>query len=652
MQQAAGKTLTRDMKRRLMGERAFISWDGEGITQPPSGPCGDVGCHCHINRQDYVLFGCSTGDELIADSLSTIQCLNLIIKVEQENPDAIHCIFAGTYDVNMILKDLHYMTMERLHATGKCQYGGFRITWAKGKFFRVTRKNVTATIFDVWAFFATSFVKACQEYLGDDETLQKISVMKNERDSFTNDDLNEMVLYYHRELDYLVKLMQKLRQNLLAAGVQLNSWHGPGAIASFMLREQGMKSHKMDDSPPKVLEILQHAYAGGRSEMFKGGHIVAPVYQYDINSAYPAAMVHLPSLRGATWRRIPCVRDASEVVDYGLYHIRAHTEWNPSAEYHPNPLYWRAKTGAVYFPGDVEGWYWGPEAKLLLGESSYTEWRILDAYILEHQGVYPFQWVEDKFAQRRAWKAAGNPAHYANKLGLNSMYGKLAQRINGMRAGAPAWHQLEWAGWITSYTRAQLYRAMMQHPEAVISCSTDSVYSLVPLDLPIGTGLGEWEYEVSDGIMILQSGVYWLLNDGEWKAKYRGFDKGSLTYDDGVEYLGRIDSFRGGLEDTPTLGASSKRFKTWGATNGGRDWRKWVTEPRELEFAPWYAKRAHATDLCGLCVQGVPLTESLHPMVPNSLPWVGRSMSAAHSLPWSDYGLKSEWQDIDLGGDW
>jgi hypothetical protein len=63
-----------------------------------------------------------------------------------------------------------------------------------------------------------------------------------------------------------------------------------------------------------------------------------------------------------------------------------------------------------------------------------------------------FDWVEPLYAYRRQLGSSGQG--YPLKLAINSLYGKLAQRI-----GEPPWRNPLWAGLITARTRALLMDA-------------------------------------------------------------------------------------------------------------------------------------------------------------------------------------------------
>ena len=89
-----GKKNTTDQRERrtmLKKDKLFIIWDGEGPR--------DTG---------YSLLGNSEGMEICYPTLSTLDCLNLVIDCERQYPDAIHIGFGFDYDVSNILRDLSW----------------------------------------------------------------------------------------------------------------------------------------------------------------------------------------------------------------------------------------------------------------------------------------------------------------------------------------------------------------------------------------------------------------------------------------------------------------------------------------------------------------------------------------------------------------
>jgi hypothetical protein len=126
-----------------------------------------------------------------------------------------------------------------------------------------------------------------------------------------------------------------------------------------------------------------------------------------------------------------------------------------------------------------------------------------------------FDWVDDLYDQRRRLgpDTRGQPL----KFGLNSLYGKLAQR-----SGRGPYHDAVSAGLITAATRARLIEALAQDPEAGFMLATDGVYTMRPLSLDIGDGLGQWEAKVWPDLFVVQPGVYWSPSKQEESLKSRG----------------------------------------------------------------------------------------------------------------------------------
>jgi hypothetical protein len=610
-------------------EAAFVAWDGEGIT-----PEGE-------HRQNFVLFGNSAGFRVLANALTTVQCLELILETERHQPSAIHVGFAFGYDTEMILRDLSTRHLKILRARGHVRWQGYRIEYRKSKWLQITRntkaEKVTCRIWDVWSFFACSFIKAVKEYLGDDiPELIAIEAGKASRGVFTYADLDTHIIpYWETELKLLVRLMDSLRERLYGADLPIRQWHGPGAIATFAMRKNGVGAY-MSEVPPEVSEASQYAYAGGRFELFKVGRHKGNVYAYDIRSAYPSAIADLPNLANGQWRY---VESPTTIERYGVYHIRFACPELFSAK--PMPYFYRDERHAIHYPNIVQGWYWSPEAHV----SKYlgNQCEIIDGWVFDHDpSDKPLSWIREVYSTRAQWKRDGNPSQIALKLLMNSMYGKFAQRVGWERFdGPPKWHQLEWAGFITSSTRAMLFRAMAEAygKNALLGVETDGIFSSEPLSLDVGPDLGQWEVSEYDSMLYLQSGFYFKKTGDEWESKYRGFDKGTISSDDAITALAKWRPWED--DETHSLGAlvgTTTRFMSMGTylrMENAEDWRNmWVTAPRELKLGR-DGKRIHRSMFCPECQQRISPADAMHTLtvtkpvggtsMPHSLPWVGRT---------------------------
>lgn len=590
-----------------------MAWDGEGITYPTN------------KAQSYVLFGASTGDRVVKPELDTATCLDLLLAVEETYPDAIHVGFAFQYDVNMILRSLSRRHLENIYYTNVCHWEGYRIEYRPGKWFSIRRGDTRVRVFDVWGFFQSSFVVACERFLGkDDPELVRIREGKAARSSFQWDELEPFIIpYWEAELRLLVRVMDSLRDDLLSAELPVTSWHGPGAVANTVFRVNQIGKAKAE-TPKEVNRAAQYAYAGGRFEQFRCGHYPATVWEYDINSAYPHVIAQLPNLQRGSWRHT----GTFEPESFGVWRVA----FDASDEvrqlfYAPRPLFVRDKHGNVSFPPLALGWYWTPEAALV------DPGCILEGWVFDHDGTKPFAFVEEMYERRKTWKQAGNSAEKALKLALNSLYGKMAQRVGWTEAtGIPRWHQLEWAGYVTSATRALLWSAISLSPEAVIAVETDALFTTQPLPLDLGSGLGQWEATEFPWLTYFQSGVYY----SEGVAKYRGFDHGSLSHSAVLDHLRSIDQG----QPYPLSGATT-RFVGFGlALHTRATWRSWTTTQRGIELGGG-GKRAHIPG-CSACKAGVGLAEGLHPLAVVT----AGGRSEPHGLPWLE-GVEHELRQED-----
>jgi len=649
----------RSNKKLTMDDRAFIAWDGEGWTQHV---CEEPE-HC-LNRSGkckhhYYLFGASTGQYISAESLSTEQCFDVMLRVKKEHPDAIHVAFSFKYDIDMIFRDLQPGAVRMLVRKNRMHWRGYYIEVLPGKWLQVTKDGYTCRIYDLFSFFATSFVKALRIWnVGTSEELAHIERGKSLRGNFTLESLeSDVIPYWKSELRLLALLAESLRDILYSAGIRPARWHGPGAVADFLFRGNKSQLHmpEYDQLPKGVLDAGQYAYAGGRFEAFKIGYYDGPIYSADINSAYPYAMSELPDMATGAWIYHSGMPSSSAlaITTVGMFHVRY--VYGPEAKraiaYGGMPAathYRYPKSGTVHFRYSNPGvWVHAPEFRNLLVQyelGMFESFDVLESWIYADDGTRPFAWVRDIYDQRQDWKKQGNPAQLAAKLGINSLYGKLAQRVGG-KEGKPKWHNLEMAGHITSKCRAMLYEASWQMSDSLVAYQTDGIYATRPIEfLPNGAGtdLGQWEVETYSGMLHLQSGVYWLRDkDGNWlRPKTRGIPQQHMDF--GKAYDSLVNKVPLIVEQTQFI-----RFGLADMRRSGLSlWRTWQINEKDFSFGGngfgSEGKRLHISQSCKECAQGIGHHEGLHTLMlsPKGFPMKNgvKQESAPHYLPWRKLG--------------
>lgn len=637
----------KDGSKTPLEQRPFIAWDGEGAKS-----AWVVSSNGDIVRQPqpYILLMAALpdGDEeyLKGPHLKTTDILNFMIEVEERYPDAFHVAYGFGYDVNQIVSSLTRTQIKILHKTGFVYINlrMFRIQWRKGKSLTVTRyyrdgRKTSITIYDVFSFFHTSFVKACEKFIGDSPELAIVRREKLRRQEFTYADLtDEIIPYCAHEVRLTVALMNRFRDLLYSAGFNIRHWYGPGAIASLLLRQRGVDKH-MAETPEAVREAARYAYAAGRFEPFLTGRKQQMAYGLDINSAYPEAMTMLPSLAKGEWREVH--GRPRKLAHFGVYHIVSKPNLKTLFSKPAGPLFHRDKRHRISFPWITNGWYWTPEAALVWHNPDYE---IVEGWeFIPGTKERPYGWVRDMYDTRKRWQDEGNAAEYALKLGLNSLYGKMAQRIgwNKKTGQPPRWHQLEWAGWVTSYCRAKLYRMMLHLGlDTIIAVETDGIYTTrdpSALGITSANGLGEWKISSYREVLYLQSGLAWLRTEQKesgWDFKYRGLDPNSLEIDRVLRHLSRLGNEIGWDSPDARITATTSRFVGAGAALASTDFdskfRRWETIPRAVKFGG-DGKRIHIPDRCNSCKQGIPPSDVFHELV-SCLP--ENDLSTPHSLPW------------------
>jgi hypothetical protein len=533
VQRTVSGAYVRGSHRISSAEAPFLTFDGEGWDDK------------------YVLLANSSGDYVVnPNGLTTLECLEFLTRPSDGMVKRVW--FSFSYDVNHILADLPDEDINTIFRGKSVQYDKYRISYYPGKILVINGFK----FYDCFGFFAKSFLKVVEHMLGPEALTPSLIEGKAGRGSFEEWDLDKIVAYNREELALLVRILDKLRIAFADIGVYLTEWYGPGAVAKVWFKQHDVVPK--EQHTPGAVTALNDAYYGGRFEQISLGKI-DPIYEYDIHSAYPSVMVDMPYFR--SWRKV------SKFVDnqYSVWHlsfdlrpeplptsvmfggskIKLPDQDEPIPSFMPLPV--RAKDGHISFPLVGKGWYWYSEVKVMLDYFPKAKVTFHEGYVARVEGK-PFAWIADMYEQRKVLKAEGNLAEYAIKVGLNSLYGKCAQRV-----GSSQYFSLAWAGYITSTTRAKLARAGYERPRGrgthevtgshIIGFATDALFSTIKLPhLETADVLGAWERTDFSSGLFVQSGVYQLTRaDGTVVTRYRG-SSSRRGFDDIVTQLERRPS--------------------------------------------------------------------------------------------------------------
>lgn len=526
-----GRDRTRVTSKMLRAP--FVGVDGEGSTDDRTG--------------HHAYFLLRAGATRILPGvgrvrLTTRECLAFLAGLAS---DPVYVFYFGDYDVTKILEDLPWYKLDRLmrRESRVKSYGGglfpvdwedFEIDYLPRREFRVRRTSgddrAWRVFSDVGSFFQCSFVDALNKWqIGTLSERDEVLRGKSQRASFDLKDLDEIEAYNALECRLLEALMEKFRHACQQAGYMPRKWQGPGLLAEAMFAKHGVpKSRDVsvlnDPKYEGLVTFGRNAFYGGRPEIMAVGPVTRPVYQWDINSAYPYAMLHVPCLMHGTWKHRTHTHevksgDEAFAICYGSY--------TPMPSNHGRFPMWyglphRDTTGTITYPGAGRGWYWTFEIQAAIHQR----------FVCEECWVYtkrcdcrPLGFLAGVYQERK--RLGKNDAGTVLKLAMNSAYGKRVQSI-----GTPKYADPVTGSFVTAWCRAMIQEFIhsskwCRDPDRwcgkdILMVATDSLCTWQERrDIAVSDELGGWSVEEHPGGMfIVQPGLYFGSNGKA--AKTRG----------------------------------------------------------------------------------------------------------------------------------
>lgn len=453
----------------------------------------------------------------------------------------------------------------------------WQISYIPHKEFRVRRtgQQEFTTISDTGSFFQTSFVRTLDKWdIGTQEQREQIARGKAMRGDFS-DMTQEIEDYNELECELHNQLMTTFRQVCRDVGYVPRKWQGPGHLASAMLAAHGVP--KREDIPImnniRFRELANAAYYGGRAETTVVGHVPGPVYQWDINGAYVAALRTLPCLVHGSWRFV------HQRPPVGATYVGKIVFGHPGGRMLYN-LPVRKADGNIFFPRFGTGHYWSAEIEA--AERAGATIEFIGGWVYEaHCHCSPFAWIDAYYAERLKLGKSGKGT--VLKLGGNSIYGKIAQSI-----GYAPWANPVWAGLITAYCRSAIIDAYREHPEDVYMIMTDGLFMRTKPNLPVSSKLGEWELKTHEHMFVVQPGIYFLPDS----LKTRGVPMGRVAEVQDI-FRERFTEFASTLRLPEPVPVPVDNFLTMRQALARRKWHlagTWEHTTRDISY-DWSNKR-------------------------------------------------------------
>ena len=519
-------------------KRQFWGIDGEGMTDPKSGR--DIYTYLAAKAVGQPVRSLYHGGR----RLTSRECLDFLWSLG--GPQDFFAFFHGGYDWSNILADVDDEVLKRVYVkpsdavNAEPDFDRFEPVPLAGHGYGMvfmnnaveltrgtSKRKQNGRIVRSSRFFADlarcgalgPFADVLRQWgIGTTEQLDRITEMKRKRSKFT--DSPEERAYCDEEVDLLGQLAEKMITAAEDVDIAPRRWYSGGSGAKHLAMANDTHKHhsgpgdRYAGASESVKVAIRTAFGGGRFEAAANG-LFHKAYQYDLASAYPAAMVDLPCINpehGGRWYH-------RAYGPWRLYKVQWH--WQGKAvDCRWTPFQFRTEDGNVQYPTDGTTWCWAPEYHAGIKMKGF-DFEVLDVWSwvteCDHK---PWAWMRETYAQRQAMDK-GNASGNMLKIVLNSGYGKTADGLTPESKLA----SLVWAGWITSFTRAKLVEVMAAYPDNVIMAATDAVFT----DKPVlgqersAKVLGQWEYEDEyDDLFIVMPGVYF---DQAGKIKSRGHSK-------------------------------------------------------------------------------------------------------------------------------
>jgi hypothetical protein len=451
------------------------------------------------------------------------------------DPNETYLIYGWnvSYELTQLFHDLPKEVINesewRLHNVRReSKRYGWAITVAneKRQVVEFHKGNVTVQFLDGTAFYKTSLDKAAK-MLG---VGSKYEMSALDRSDFTRRDLldTDFIRYAKRDA-YITRLIgEYIQEQHRAFGIRtcISAPHFAATVfkTSFLTTSVVCPSRDIEQAG-------LYSYHGGKN----GYYLTEPasyatIYNYDITSAYPEAMKHLPNIELGGWKQVN------------------HYEHGKLAIYNVTLQYRKCKYGGLQ---THEG-PWANSGRIQLWTTSYEldevlqqgEARVISCtgYVFSGPVGGPLSDYVDKFFAVKSTSVG--PERETAKLLLNSLYGKFFQK---QPIGCIGNYDLDKASWIisdgnnqdfdyeagglynppiasliTGYVRAKIHR--LEHKYESVMTSTDGLFGLNQPDRDdVGRSLGQLTVK-RGSLRIWRERLYIFdSDDGEQKFALHGF---------------------------------------------------------------------------------------------------------------------------------
>ena len=431
-------------------------------------------------------------------------------------------------------------------------------------------------IYDASQYYENkSLDSQAEKYLGERklDTVSGEEIGKSRK--YYDENYDEIVKYCKKDAELTLKLALLAMENIRKLGFNPSNPISPASISRKYQRKRGFPKRLEDatDMELKANAVAMLAYKGGVFATYKRGYFNQPLFDYDVNSCYPAIMIDLPD-----WRcgRFEFIEEKPESYEYGWILCDLDTEYIPYQDkehYTVKEIYegigeWDMKYTAkkVTYPTGLRTVVITTEEYRWLKENGeYVKWLGEGIGWVKENDKYPnpFAWLKEMYVKRKEAKKDNPALAQTMKLLMNSLYGSTVQRKNGIGDLS----NFCYGSYITGRARKQMFEVKKRNPDAICNIATDGLLSTEELSLKVSEELGEWEYNEYTKGLIIGNGIRQLWKaDESFVTHARG-----ITSDRSYDLLGALEK----VKDKSELGVGRVRVIQLGTmVNSHLKWQK------------------------------------------------------------------------------
>lgn len=450
-----------------------------------------------------------------------------------------------SYDAGAIMKTVFGEKLNVYKNTRKLEFkhGEYTFSYIPKKQLTIQKGKHHVIFGDIAQFYNTSLERAYEATIGELPAEYKDFKMKLKDGEFSKrfikNNRKRISWYCGQDCKFTMALAEAFINPFGEAfGFYPKHILSAGYLAEKAIINNNISIPYFDSLPYPQQEFIYASSFAGRFELIKRGHI-GEAYFYDINSAYPAAMCHIPDFNSGEWVQGNVIEEKAKA---GYYKIKVNLPLSKSSndETHIALFPFRTKWKNIYPVGEFVTYATLAELKVCPNPEWYD---IIDSYqFIPSTNYYPLKdFVERLYKERQEFKKNNDPREKPIKTVMNSIYGKTGAFVKQNKKMGNLFFPPIFS-FITGECRAQVYDFIMTNnlQSHIVAIATDSICITKKLGIPETKEMGKFSLQnYGDDVCFFQNGIYRV--NGKWKTRGMGTFKGKrMEHVDTKEIDGRL----------------------------------------------------------------------------------------------------------------